>query len=187
MIEHDPTKKQWGFFFDQTRCCGCYTCIMACRQWHDSHTNWRWVKTMEEGEFPQIKVTFLSLSCLHCNSPACVSSCPTDALWKREQDGIVLVNKEICLGREECGQCLNNCPYQALNFEKGPDAKIEKCDFCWQRIVAGNKPLCVLACITRALEVGPLNELKARYGDRQETKGFIYDLDVRPSIVFKTK
>ena len=128
-----------------------------------------------------------SLSCLHCDSPICVSSCPTGALRKRNEDGIVTADKEICLGKEECGQCLNACPYEAINFEEDSDAKIEKCDLCLPRIIVGDKPICVLACTTRALEVGPLNELMARYGNRQETNDFKYYSDVRPSIVFKVK
>ncbi|MFH1350082.1 MAG: 4Fe-4S dicluster domain-containing protein [Pseudomonadota bacterium] len=178
---------QWGFYFDQTRCCGCYTCILACQQWHNTQVNWRWVKTLEEGAFPHVRVSFLSLSCLHCDSPACVSSCPTDALWKREEEGIVLFDKERCLGKDDCGQCLEACPYQAIRFENDAVAKVEKCDLCWERIREGDKPLCVAACITRALDAGPLDELRERYGDQTEAKDFIYDKRLRPSIVFKSR
>ena len=178
---------QWGFFFDQSRCSGCYTCILACRQWHQSQINRRRVETIEEGTYPHVAVVFLSLSCLHCESPACVSICPADALWKREEDGIVLIDDQICLGKDICGQCLDACPYQAVGFTNEPDAKAEKCDFCHKRITVGEKPLCVLSCPTRALDVGFLTELEERYGDRRDTKGFTYDNEVKPSIVFKGK
>jgi anaerobic dimethyl sulfoxide reductase subunit B (iron-sulfur subunit) len=176
---------QLGFFFDQTRCCGCYTCIAACRQWHRSPIARRRVETFEEGEFPDVKVTFLSLSCLHCDAPACVASCPTGAVWKRKEDGVVLFNSQDCLGKDDCGRCRSACPYRAIGF--GVDDKVEKCDLCGQRIDSGEKPICVLACITRALDVGPMEELKATYGDRKEAKGFDYDGDAKPSIVLKQK
>jgi anaerobic dimethyl sulfoxide reductase subunit B (iron-sulfur subunit) len=176
---------QLGFFFDQTRCSGCYTCIVACRQWHHSQADRRRVETFEEGEFPDVNVTFLSLSCLHCESPACVSACPTGALWKRKEDGIVLVNSEDCLGKVDCGQCRLACPYDAIGV--GVDERVEKCDFCRRRIEAGEKPICVLACTTRALDVGPLEELKAAVGVRKEAKGFVHNVEVKPSIAFKPK
>ena len=176
---------QLGFFFDQTRCSGCYTCIAACRQWHHSQADRRRVETFEEGEFPAVKVTFLSLSCLHCESPACVSACPTGALWKRKEDGIVLVNSEDCLGKADCGQCSLACPYGAIGF--GVDERVDKCDFCRRRMEAGEKPICVLACTTRALDFGPLEELRAAVGVRKDAKGFEYNAEVKPSIVFKPK
>jgi anaerobic dimethyl sulfoxide reductase subunit B (iron-sulfur subunit) len=179
--------KQWGFYFDQSRCSGCLTCILACRQWHHSRINWRRVETIEQGEFPQLTVAFLSLSCLHCDCPACVATCPADALWKRPEDGTVQIDDQRCLGRDICGQCLNVCPYEAIGFKDEPDAKAEKCDFCLQRLQQNEKPLCVLACPTRALDAGPLAELKDTYGDRQEAKGFGYDAAIRPSIVFNCK
>jgi anaerobic dimethyl sulfoxide reductase subunit B len=176
---------QLGMFFDQTRCCGCYTCVAACRQWHRSPVARRRIETIEEGEFPDVKVAFLSLSCLHCASPACVASCPTGALRKREEDGIVQFDSRDCLGKADCGQCSSACPYQAIGF--GIDERVEKCDLCRERIGAGEKPICVLACITRALDVGPLEELKAAFGDHSESKGFDYNVDVKPSIVLKPK
>jgi anaerobic dimethyl sulfoxide reductase subunit B (iron-sulfur subunit) len=180
-------QKQWGFFFDQSRCSGCFTCILACRQWHHSGINWRRVETMEKGAYPHVTVAFLSLSCLHCGNPACVTVCPADALRKRSADGIVQVDDRHCLGRDTCGQCLDACPYKAIGFRDEPDAKAEKCDFCLQRITQDEKPLCVVSCPTRALDAGPLAQLKEKFGDRQEAKGFRYDRQTRPSIVFKCK
>lgn len=180
-------RKQIGFSFDQSRCSGCFTCILACRQWHHSGINRRRVETIEQGEFPQVIVAFLSISCLHCESPACVATCPADALRKRTEDGIVQLDHQSCLGRDTCGQCLDACPYEAIGFKDGPDAKAEKCDLCLQRITQDEKPLCVLSCPTRALDSGPLDELKDKYGDRKEVMGFAYDVQMRPSIVFKCK
>lgn len=180
-------EKQWGFFFDQSRCCGCYTCILACRQWHDSPVSRRRVDTMEAGEFPHVRVAFLSLSCMHCEFPACVGSCPADALFKRTSDGLVLVDHANCLGKDACGRCRDACPYQAIGFEDKPDATAEKCDFCWQRKEQDEKPICVLACPTRALDAGGLGDIKRKFGERKEARGFVYDDRVKPAIVFKTK
>lgn len=180
-------ENQWGFFFDQSRCSGCLTCILACRQWHHSHINWRRVETIEKGAFPHVSVAFLSLSCFHCDCPACVAICPAGALWKNPADGTVQVDAESCLGRDVCGQCLDACPYAAIGFKDEPDAKAEKCDFCWQRLKQDEKPLCVLSCPTRALDTGSLAALKNTYGDRKEAKGFVYNDKIRPSIIFKCK
>ncbi len=186
-MKDDSAGKQWGFFFDQSRCSGCFTCIIACRQWHHGGINRRRVETIEEGEFPHVTVAFLSLSCLHCESPACVAICPVGALSKRTEDGIVLIDEQCCLGRDTCGQCHDACPYEAIGFKDEPDATAEKCDFCLQRITQDEKPLCVLSCPIRALDFGPLADLKDKYGDRIAAKGFTYDGEIRPSIVFKCK
>jgi len=186
-MKPDPAEKQLGFFFDQSRCSGCYTCILACRQWHDTAINWRRVDTLEQGAFPQVTVAFLSLSCLHCETPACISACPADALWKRREDGVVLIDAHNCLGKDACGQCLDACPYQAIRFKDEPDAKAEKCDFCQQRMAMDEKPLCVVSCPTRALDAGWLSEIKNIFGGNQNARGFIYDAEVKPAIIFKCK
>ena len=126
---------QLAFYFDQTRCIGCFTCIVACKDWHDvpaGPASWRRVQTIEEGKYPEPFVAFLSTSCYHCAQPACLSACPVDAISKREQDGIVIVDREECLG-EKCRLCLDVCPYGAPQFGAEPDAKMQKCDLCIER------------------------------------------------------
>ena len=183
-------KMQIGFYFDQTRCIGCLTCVVACKDAHDiapGPASWRRVTEMESGEFPEVSVTFLSSACYHCGHPACISTCPPGAIHKRERDGIVVVDREICLGKEDCGLCRKACPYGAPQYGAEEKAKMEKCDLCLDRLLAGKSPICVAACRTRALDAGPMDELKSKYGRANEAAGMVYSSKMKPSVIFKPK
>ena len=183
--------KQIGFYFDQTRCTGCYTCIIACKDWHDipaGPANWIKVTATEKGKFPNLSLSYLFSACLHCADPTCAKACPVSAITKREDDGIVVVDREVCIGGEECKfACRKACPYDVPQFGAEPGAKMQKCDLCLERWVENRKPLCVEACLMRALDAGRLDELMAKYGDIQEADGFIYSKRVMPAIVFRPK
>lgn len=181
---------QMGFYFDQTRCTACYSCVVACKDWHDvpaGPASWRKVTTIEKGKFPDLSVTFLSLSCCHCANPACVAACPVNAISKREEDGIVIVDREKCLGKDQCELCLQACPYEAPQFGAEPNARMQKCDFCLDRLKEGKKPVCVSSCPLRALDSGPLEELTKQYGQGKQADGFVYSSQEKPSIIFKSK
>ena len=181
---------QLAFYFDQTRCAGCYACVVACKDWHDVPTgpvSWRKLITIEKGVYPHPSLSFLSTSCYHCAEPTCAAACPVGAITKREEDGIVLVDREICVGHDDCDMCLEACPYGAPQFAAGEAAKMEKCDLCWDRLQEGRKPICVDACPMRALDAGALDELVAKYGKVVEAQGFAYDDRIKPSVVFKPK
>ncbi len=181
---------QIGFLFDQSRCSGCGVCVLACWQWHSNDVNgiggWRRVWTTEKGDYPNIAVTSMTMSCLHCAEPPCVSACPAGAILKRAQDGIVVVDRDQCLGRDQCdGACLKACPYGIPQFGSEPDAKMEKCDLCLEKVTQGHKPICVAACPMRALDAGPMDLLKE--GTEREAEGFCYLPHVQPSTVFRPK
>lgn len=181
---------QMAFFFNQTRCSGCLTCVVACRQWHSidcDRLSWRRVETIEEGSFPDLRVSFLSLSCLHCHNCPCVSSCPTSAMTKRKQDGIVRVDPEKCLGGQVCGQCRDLCPYAIPQFNPNQDFRMEKCDFCMERLAEGKRPICVEACPMHALDAGDLEEMEKKHGEGRKAEGFDYSPETRPSVILKGK
>ena len=97
---------QLGFYFDQTRCIGCFTCCVACKDWNDipaGPAHWRRVSCLEEGEYPKLFVAYLSGACYHCIDPVCVSVCPAKAISKREEDSIVVVDKDKCREATPCG------------------------------------------------------------------------------------
>jgi len=178
---------QMGFYFDQTRCTGCYACIVACKDWHDvppGPASWRRVIALEYGKFPDLFVAFLTTACYHCAHPACLEVCPAGAITKREQDGIVVVDEDACTA---CEICRDACPYAAPQFGAEADARMQKCNLCLERIAEGNKPVCVEGCPMRALDAGPLEELQAKYGNTSEAEGFIYDKELSPSVVFKPR
>jgi anaerobic dimethyl sulfoxide reductase subunit B (iron-sulfur subunit) len=179
-----------GFYFDQTRCTGCYTCVVACKDWHDvpaGPASWRRVLTLEEGEFPDVFVAYLTASCYHCAEPACVAACPANAVVKREQDGIVVIDRETCLGRDRCDLCWQACTYKAPQFGAEENAKAQMCDLCTDRLGEGKPPICVAACPMRALDAGTMNELRATYGEAQEASNFTYSEELGPSTIFKPK
>ncbi len=181
---------QMGFFFDQSRCDGCFTCIVACKDWHDipaGPASWMRVACVEKGRYPQPFVAFLVMPCYHCARPACAAACPADAITKRGEDGIVVVDKERCLGKGPCQACLEACPYGAPQFALEDGAKMEKCDLCLDRLTEGKRPICVEACPMRALDAGPLEELRRIHGDGQCAEGFSWRDAVGPSVLFKAK
>lgn len=181
---------QMGFYFDQTRCTGCYTCVVACKDWHDvpaGPASWRRVATIEKGVFPDVFVAFFSGSCYHCADPACVAACPAGAITKSDESGVVTVDQSKCLGKDKCDLCWQACPYKAPQFGAEPNAKMQMCNLCPDRLEAGLKPICVAGCPMRALDAAPLDELEALYGHERRAEGFAYSGELRPSIVFKPK
>ena len=163
---------QLAFYFDQTRCTGCKTCQIACKDKNNLPIGVRWRRVVEysggqwttrgsdfvpEGVFSY----YLSTSCMHCVNPPCAEVCAAGAFTKREEDGIVLLNNEECLA---CRDCESICPYGALHFNEDT-GKMTKCDFCVDLLAKGERPACVDACPTRALDYGPLDELRTRYGE----------------------
>lgn len=182
---------QHGFYFDQTRCTGCFTCSVACKDWNDvdaGPANWLWVKPIERGKFPDLHLSYLALPCFHCADPPCLTACPADAIAKREADGIVVVDREKCLGGEECGvRCLKACPWDIPQFGPEDNARMQKCDLCLERREKDQQTICVEACPMFALDAGPIDQLIERYGDVPNADGFKPSERFRPSVTFKPK
>ncbi len=182
---------QLGFYFDQTRCIGCFTCCVACKDWHDipaGRAHWLRLTCIEEGEFPKVSVAYLASACYHCAQPSCLAACPVQAITKRDEDGIVVVDRKVCLGETTCGApCKLACPYGSPQFGDEENAKMQKCDLCLGRWQEGKKPICVEACPVYALDAGPFAELVAKYGEVKEAEGFAYSHDLSPFVVFKRK
>jgi anaerobic dimethyl sulfoxide reductase subunit B (iron-sulfur subunit) len=161
-----------AFYFNQSRCTGCYACVVACKDWHDIPPGpvfLRRVAVTEQGHYPRVSVSFVSTACHHCDKPLCVSACPAGAISKRAADGIVVVNRDVCLGMENCsGACRVACPYDAPQFGTEPNARMQKCDLCYDRWAEGKKPICVEACPMRALDAGDQDTLESHYGRGNE-------------------
>lgn len=151
---------QYGFFVDSTRCVKCYACEVACQQWHGMKAGtWlrRRVHEARSGMFPQVTRTFTSLSCMHCERPACASVCPVQAVAKRAEDGLVVVDARKCIG---CRSCALACPFDAPRY--GDKKIMDKCDGCLGLGRApGEEPRCVATCPTRALHFGRLEDMAA--------------------------
>lgn len=177
---------QLYFYFDQSRCDGCQTCVVACKDWNDvppGPAAWLRMETTEKGQFPKVVARFVYLTCFHCAQPSCIPACPTAALSKREKDGIVVINQERCL--PNCQACLLVCPYKAPQFRQG-DALMEKCDFCLERTEAGLRPVCVDSCPQRALDFGAKETLLAKYSVAVPwVEGYPAPTSTQPSLLIK--
>ena len=104
------------------------------------------------GQFENTFMMYLPRLCEHCLNPACVASCPSGSIYKREEDGIVLIDQDKCRGWR---MCVSGCPYKKIyyNWQSG---KAEKCIFCYPRIEAGQPTVCSETCVGRIRYLGVL-------------------------------
>ena len=152
-----------GFYVNVQRCIGCKTCQVACKDRHNLQTagpRTRRVETFECGAYPDVAMFHVSVSCNHCEKPACVAGCPTGAMFKSD-DGTVQHVDDRCV---VCRNCMIVCPYGAPQLDEAENM-IVKCDACKALREDGRNPVCVDACPMRAIEFGDMDELRAKHGD----------------------
>jgi Fe-S-cluster-containing dehydrogenase component len=172
--DYDWTEHRWAYGIDATRCIGCLRCVEACKTENgveqDAHHFRTWVERYVylEGEeraqgeyrfdnrYKDANVTkafFVPKICNHCEHPSCVQVCPVGATF-RTKDGVVLIDKEYCIG---CEYCVQACPYGARFFDKETRTS-DKCTWCYHRITKGLQPACVEVCPVEARIFGDLND-----------------------------
>ena len=145
-------RKRFVMVIDVNKCYGCYACVVACA--HENNVPVGVFRTwVERYVKPDGTIIYVPKQCNHCENPSCIDVCPVNATYKTE-DGLVLVNDDICIG---CGACIQNCPYGArfLNPVKGV---ADKCTLCDHRIYQGLLPACVEACPTGARIFGDIED-----------------------------
>ena len=165
---------QYAFHYDSGVCTGCKTCQVACKETYKLPVNnlYRRVYEYQGGTWDfdnaiQAYVPngvfgyFISLACNHCTDPACVENCPTGAMQKDADTGIVWTDHDVCIG---CKTCETACPYGAPTYGE-EEGYMLKCDMCRGEVAAGGKPICVTGCPMRALDWGPLDDMVAQYGE----------------------
>ncbi|MGY8871650.1 formate dehydrogenase FDH3 subunit beta [Neptunomonas sp.] len=175
------------FLCDSKRCIECNGCVTACK--NENNVEWgiqrRRVVTINDGEPGE---TSISVACMHCTDAPCMAVCPTDVFYQTE-DGIVLHNKDGCIG---CGYCLFACPFGAPQFPSdaafGERGKMDKCTFCAggpeednspeekakygsNRIAEGKLPMCAEMCSTKALLAGDAAEVSDIFRERVVYRG----------------
>lgn len=144
-----------GMVIDTRRCVGCMDCVLACKTENSTPEGMHrdWIASHLAGEFPTLSLTIQSERCNHCDSPPCVSCCPTGASHVHSFGGVVLVNHDECIG---CKACVASCPYDARYIH--PEGYADKCTFCIHRVEHGNDPACVSVCPTRCMHFGDLDD-----------------------------
>jgi anaerobic dimethyl sulfoxide reductase subunit B len=182
---------QLGFYIDQSRCTGCKTCQVACKDKNDSEVGrlFRRVSETTYGSFAPcgnaysqcVVAYWTSMACNHCDNPRCVENCPTGAMHKRISDGVVVVIEERCIG---CQLCTLSCPYGAPQYN-AQTGKMSKCDLCIDLIEKGEKPVCVAACPNQLIEYGPIDTLRKQYGNLAEVKELPLSSVTNPNIVIR--
>jgi formate dehydrogenase iron-sulfur subunit len=178
------------FLCDTKRCIECNGCVTACKNENDDALEWgiqrRRVVTLNDGEPGENSI---SVACMHCTDAPCMAVCPADC-FEHTEDGIVLHNKDLCIG---CGYCLFACPFGAPQFPKqasfGERGKMDKCTFCAggpntepgsveerekygaNRIAEGKLPMCASLCSTKALLAGDAEKVSDIFRQRVVERG----------------
>jgi len=173
------TETKLGLVIDLDICVGCHACAVNCKEWNTGgHAApltdkdpygpkpigvwFNRIHTYEAsaGDGEPSRTVHFPKSCLHCEDAACVTVCPTGASFKREEDGIVLVNEDKCIG---CKLCSWACPYGAREYD-ADEGVMKKCTLCIDRIYNENMeevdrvPACVSTCPAGARHFGNLGD-----------------------------
>ena len=161
---------------DLNKCVGCKSCQVSCKE-HNTGGSfgpvpdrdpygdpdgmwWNRIVGMEGGQYPDADVLYLPKACMHCYDAPCVPVCPTGASFKREDNGVVLVDYERCIG---CQLCMWAGPYGVREFDEH-EGVVKKCTLCIDRIddealaPEDRQPACVQSCPTQARTYGDLDD-----------------------------
>lgn len=158
-------KRSLALLVDLDICVGCHACAVNCKEWntggavaplsdrdaYGAKPLGAWlnrVHSFEAGEGESGRTVHFPKNCFHCENAPCVTVCPTGASYKRVEDGIVLVDEDLCIG---CGLCAWACPYGARELDP-LDGVMKKCTLCIDRIYnedleeIDRVPACVITC-----------------------------------------
>ena len=176
-LPSEPATRRLGLVIDLDICVGCHACAVNCKEWNagghmapltdfdafgekPSGVWFNRIHTFEAGEGADGRTVHFPKSCLHCETPDCVTVCPTGASYKRAADGIVLINEDMCIG---CKLCSWACPYGAREYDEDVGV-MKKCTLCVDRIYnetlpeVERVPACVSTCPVGARHFGDLGD-----------------------------
>lgn len=202
--EPASSKIRWGMLIDANKCDdNCTDCVTACNQQNGlsggtKETDTQYIRKVELKDMRTGITKSLPMMCQHCANPPCVDVCPTGASFKRV-DGIVLVDRHICIG---CRYCMMACPYKARSFvheeltDQVPDNPrgkgcVESCNLCVTRVDRGEITACAEACSKTGREAiifGDLNDPNSEISKRIATyasKQVRADLNLDPGVRYQ--
>jgi len=198
---------RYGLVIDESRCTGCYACVVACKAENSTRPGISWIRIQEEekGEYPEVSKRYTPLLCLQCGKMPCAKVCPPGAIASGN-GGIASIDPDKCL-RCENPPCVEACPFGVLLVNKGrnayftgyltpfekeayeahQDGLVEKCTLCEHRIATGQLPACVQACPSQAMLFGdhddPESDL-SKVISKGRTRQLKEELKVDPSVVY---
>ncbi len=151
------SKKQLAFVVEVDRCIGCKGCQVSCKQENQVPLGVDRIKVYQAGPtgvWPDLSMYFLSVNCQQCANPVCAKVCPTGAIYKNPEDGVVTLDQSKCIG---CQSCNRACPYHCNTFSVSGNI-MDKCNICAASREEGEEPACVRNCAGRALHYGDIND-----------------------------
>ncbi len=149
--------KQYAFVVELDRCIGCKGCQVACKMENGTDLGSDRTKVRQVGPigtYPNLQMYFLPTMCQQCENPVCVRVCPSGAVYKSKEDGVVRIDTMKCIG---CHSCNQECPYHANTFSE-MRRTMDKCTLCSEARERGEEPACVRNCSGKALHYGDIND-----------------------------
>lgn len=202
----------YGMVIDTKRCVGCNACTVACKMNNNLPNNILWTRALTQGgdevdtpagTFPNVSQRYYTVSCQHCENPACTKVCPVGATYKDPETGIVRQDYDKCIG---CRMCMAACPYtgvRSFNWEEPAyaapfalgDAEVpahqkhvvEKCTFCYQRTSQGLTPACMDLCPARARHWGDFDDPESEVSKLIASRSYeqlLEDVGTKPSVYY---
>jgi formate dehydrogenase iron-sulfur subunit len=186
----DVFKKRKGLLITPERCIACRACQTACKEWNKlpaeetrnrgGYENppdltphlYNKIRFVELSEDSKLSWLFISRRCMHCGLAGCIQICPAPGALFRTKDGLVVFDKDKCIG---CKLCQAGCPFDVPRYDAND--RISKCHMCEDRVPYGLEPACSKACPTNAIRFGDRDELasiargegyKTVYGEGRE-------------------
>ncbi|MEA3467903.1 MAG: 4Fe-4S dicluster domain-containing protein [Thermodesulfobacteriota bacterium] len=169
---------------DLNRCTGCQSCVVSCKghsMTAPEKFNTRLI-TMEKDNSPA-QVIFTPVQCNQCDDPPCVPACPVNATFKLD-NGIVVTDWDKC---QSTGDCIAACPYEARFADSRHGQKVDKCDFCMDRLMQGLEPACVEACSSGARIFGDVNNPQGEFASYLRDKELVVRMpekQTKPNVLY---
>lgn len=172
---------RWGFVIDVSRCVGCYSCFIACKDeyWDNDYPPftaaqpkhgqfWMNIIKNERGNYPCVKVAYMPVPCMQCEDAPCIEAARDGAVYRRP-DGIVIIDPQKAVGQKQL-LAPEACPYGVIFWNNEKNLP-QKCSFCVHRLETGGLPRCVLACPSECLKFGDLDDPGSEVAGLLESSG----------------